>query len=114
MGWIQDKRRWRTHKRRTAALPAPYREVADALERYVMMFGPGDGPNVLRMCDDLADLLEQAAADGTPMRALVGDDPVDFAEEFLRGYPDGSWVTKERARLARAVDQAVDTDRRSS
>ncbi|GAA1899604.1 DUF1048 domain-containing protein [Lapillicoccus jejuensis] len=113
MGWIQDKRRWRAYKRRTAALPAPYRETADALERYFMMFGPGDGPNVLRLCDDLVDLLEQAAADGTPVRAVVGEDPVDFADEFLRGYPDGSWVTRERTRLTTAIDRAT-TDRSPS
>ena len=36
-----------------------------------------------------------------------GDDPVGFAEEFLRNYADGQWIRKERAQLVAAVDAAV-------
>ena len=34
------------------------------------------------MIEDLADLFERAAADGTPIREIVGDDPVEFVETF--------------------------------
>jgi DNA-binding ferritin-like protein (Dps family) len=44
---------------------------------------------LLLMLGDLADLFEQSAADGTPIRAIVGDDPVEFAETFMRNYAGG-------------------------
>ena len=55
-----------------------------------MCFGPGDGDTASSMFEDLADLFEQSAANGTPVRAIVGEDPVEFAEAFLRNYPEGS------------------------
>ena len=42
------------------------------------------------MFEDLADLFEQGAADGTPIREIVGEDPVEFAETFSQNYADGS------------------------
>jgi hypothetical protein len=53
-----------------------------------MYFGPADGDSPASMFGDLADLFEQAAADGTPIRA-VGEDPVEFADACLRNYPRG-------------------------
>ena len=46
------------------------------------------------MLEDLADLFEQAAADGTPIREIVGEDPVEFAETFLQNYSKGSGSTR--------------------
>ena len=40
------------------------------------------------------------------MRALVGEDPLEFAEAFLANYPEG-WMSKERRRLADAIDRAA-------
>lgn len=40
---IGDKRRWREYKARTRQLPANYRTAVEAVERYVMHFGPMDG-----------------------------------------------------------------------
>ena len=36
------------------------------------------------MFEDLADLFEQAAADATPIREIVGEDPVEFVDAFAR------------------------------
>jgi DNA-binding ferritin-like protein (Dps family) len=69
--------------------------------------GLGDGDSILSMLDDLADLYEQGAADGTPGREIVGEDPVEFAEAFLRNYPAGQWITRERERLTRAIERAA-------
>lgn len=108
MGWIGQKRRYRQYKARTARLPANYRAAVDALERYLMYFGPsGQADSLQSMLDDLADLFEQSAADDTPVRAIVGEAPVEFAEEFLRNYPGGSWISKERERLSDAIDRAA-------
>ena len=61
------------------------------------------------MFEDLADLFEQAAADGTSIRAIVGDDPVGFVETFLATYSDGQWIAKERQRLIDAIDRVAGT-----
>ena len=52
------------------------------------------GDVLMSMLEDLADLFEQSAANGTPIRAIVGEDPVEFAETFLRNYAEGhdAWV----------------------
>ena len=41
---------------------------------------------IVKMFGDFADLWERAAADGTPVRAIVGEDPVEFAETFAQTY----------------------------
>jgi DNA-binding ferritin-like protein (Dps family) len=64
---------------------------------------------MLQMFGDLVDLLERAAADGQPIRDLVGNDPTDFVETFIDAYRGhgNSFVEKERAKLVGAVDSAV-------
>ena len=85
------------------------------LERYLLYAGGvAKGDVLVQMLEDLADLMEQAAVDRTPVRAIVGDDPVAFADDFLSNYSDGQWVNRERARLsdsiaaAEAAEQAGD------
>ena len=58
-----------------------------------MYFGRTDGDSAASMFEDLADLFEQSAANGTPIREIVGDDPVEFAEAFAQNYPKGSGCT---------------------
>jgi DNA-binding ferritin-like protein (Dps family) len=109
---IGPKRRWRAYKARTRQLPENYRTAIDAVERYVMYLGGGrgDGPSWDSMLEDLADLFEQSAANGTPIREVVGEDPVEFIEAFLQNYPEGQWVTRERERLVRAIERAAGED----
>lgn len=111
---IGDKKHWKQYKARTAALPTSHRTAIDGIERYLMYTGPNDGEQLMRMLDDLADLFEQSAADGTSVRAVVGDDPIAFAEEFKANYGIGSWLSKEQQRLVDAIDKAdadqADTD----
>ncbi|MEV6866851.1 DUF1048 domain-containing protein [Streptosporangium subroseum] len=104
-GPLEDKRRYRQYKARTDQLPANYHTAIDALQRYMQFFGPSDQPDsLLAMLEDLADLFEQSAADGTPIREVVGEDPAEFAEAFLANYPGGSWIRRERERLGNAID----------
>ena len=81
---IGDKRRWREYKARVRRLPPNYRTAVDAIERYLMHFGSMDGDSAASLFEDVADLFEQAAADGTPIREIVGEDPVEFTETFVR------------------------------
>jgi DNA-binding ferritin-like protein (Dps family) len=107
-GNFGDKKRWREYKARKKRLPANYRAAIEALERYLTYFGAiTKGDVLMSMLEDLADLFEQSAANGTPIRAVVGDDPVEFAETFLRNYAEGQWINKERARLTEAIDRAT-------
>ncbi|MGB7050244.1 MAG: DUF1048 domain-containing protein [Acidimicrobiales bacterium] len=103
-GWTEQKRRYRQYKARTEQLPANYHTAIDALERYMEFFGPSKGDSLLPMLEDLADLFEQSAANATPVRAIVGENPVEFAEAFLRNYPEGQWISRERERLTNAID----------
>ena len=109
-GWIEQKRRYRQYKARTKQLPANYYTAIDALERYMQYFGPGKANSLLSMLEDLADLFEQSAANGTPIREVVGEDPVEFAEAFLRNYPEGQWISRERERLTNAIERAAGED----
>lgn len=105
---IGDKRRWREYKARTRQLPANYRAAIDAVERYLMYTGgPDNADSAAQMFEDLADLFEQAAADGTPVREIVGADPAEFVETFVQNYKTPGWIARERERLVRTIEDAA-------
>jgi DNA-binding ferritin-like protein (Dps family) len=105
---IGEKGQWRQYKARARQLPASYRAAVDALERYLTYFGTGgDGT---AMYADLVDLFEQSAANRTPIRQIVGEDPVEFVETFVRNYPKGKWIIRERERLTEAIERAADEE----
>ena len=104
---IGDKRRWREYKARTKRLPDNYRAAVEAIERYLMYFGAVDGDSAASVFEDVADLFEQAAADGTPIREIVGEDPVEFVDALVRNYEKGGYVTRERERLTNAIARAA-------
>ncbi|MFI6793991.1 hypothetical protein [Streptosporangium canum] len=67
------------------------------------------------MFEDLADLFEQAAADGTPIREIVGEDPVEFVEHGVmpgrlllaacqRRRQDGDGPISERLAMVDAMN----------
>ena len=106
-GPLEQKKQYRQYRARIEALPEPYGTVAKALQRYFMYYsGVTDGETALKMFSDFADLWERAAADGTPVRAIVGDDPVEFADTFAQAYTGKRWIDKERARLTKAIEDA--------
>jgi len=104
---IGPKKEWRRYKARKAALPEDYRTVLDAVQRYTYYRGPVTGDAIMSLLEDLIDVFEQAAAGGTPIQDLVGEDPVGFAEGFIDNYRDSDWVAKERQRLTDAVEKAT-------
>ena len=108
---IGPKKRWRAYKARVRQLPENYRTAVDAIERYLMHFVPADGDSVASEFEDLADLFERAAADGTPIREIVGDDPAEFVEAFAQTYAKGGYVPdRERNRLTSAIARAAGGD----
>jgi DNA-binding ferritin-like protein (Dps family) len=106
-GSLEQKKQYKHDKARIEGLPEPYASAALAMHRYFMYYGGlTDGETVVTMFGDLADLWERAAVDETPVRAIVGDDPVEFAETFARAYTGKHWIDKERARLVKAIEDA--------
>jgi DNA-binding ferritin-like protein (Dps family) len=103
---IGDKKRWRQYRARVKAMPTSYRDAVDALQHYLMYFGPADGDSAATMFEDLADLFERAAADGTPIHEIVGDNPVEFIDAFAANYKSGGWVTREQQKLIDAIARA--------
>jgi DNA-binding ferritin-like protein (Dps family) len=84
--------------------------AVEAFERYLMYFGAVDAESAASLFEDLADLFEQAAADGTPIREIVGEDPVEFIETLIQNYDRGGYVARERERLTSAIDRAEEED----
>ena len=104
---IGPKRQWWQYKAHVRQLPASYRTAVEALERYWNYCGTGGDGAASSMFEDLVDLFEQSAANGTPIREIVGEDPVEFLESFRRNYPDGPWRIRERDRLINTIDRAA-------
>ncbi len=102
---VGDKRQWREYKSRAKNLPENYRTALDAFERYLNYCGAGDDGTA--MYGDLIDLFEQSAANGTPIREIVGEDPVEFIETFVQNYPKGQWIIRERERLTNSIARAA-------
>lgn len=109
-GSFAEKKQYNADMARMDALPEPYRVAAKALQRYfTYSAGFTDGATLSRMLTDHVDLWERAAVDGTPVRDVVGEDPVEFAETFARAYAGKEWIDKERKRLTSAIDSAAAT-----
>lgn len=107
-GSLEQKREYRRYRARLDTLPEPHAAAAKALHRYFMYNGGAvmDGEVTLTMMSDFVDLWERAVADGTPVRAIVGEDPVEFADAFVLAYAGKRWIDKERARLTTAIEDA--------
>lgn len=106
-GPLEQKKQYRQDMARIEALPEPWQKAAKGVHRYVMYAGGiTDGDALTRMVTGLADLFESAAADGTPVHAIVADDPVGFAEDFAASYAGRQWIDKERARLRQTIADA--------
>jgi DNA-binding ferritin-like protein (Dps family) len=71
-----------------------------------MYLGPLDGESAASLLEDVADLFERAAADGTAVRDIVGEEPVEFVEALVDNYEKGGYVVRERARLTQAIERA--------
>lgn len=104
---IDEKRRYRQYRARVEKLPPSYRSAVEAFGHYFMYFAPDKGDELMAMLEDLADLFDESAASGTSIRAIVGDDPVEFADAFRRNYPMGQWIVRQQERLASAIENSV-------
>ena len=108
IGSHQQKKQYKQQQARVKQLPAGHRQAQEAIERYLTYRGGlSNGGELLQMLEDLIELMEQAVADGTALKDVIGEDPVDFAEEFLANYTDSQWINKEKARLRKSIDHVT-------
>ncbi|MBM7767804.1 MULTISPECIES: DUF1048 domain-containing protein [Glutamicibacter] len=106
-GSLEQKKQYKQSLARLKELPQPYAKAAAGLQRYLMnQSGITDAETMISMYSDLADLFEGAAANGTSLRELLGEDPAEFADDFAQAYGGKRWTDKERARLAQAISEA--------
>lgn len=106
-GSLEQKRQYREYKAQLKELPGSYRTAAEAMDRYLMRAsGIADGETMMNMLTDLMGLFAEHAAAGTPIRDVFGDDPVEFAEDFIANYAEGSWLRKERSLLTETIARA--------
>ncbi|WP_432570711.1 DUF1048 domain-containing protein [Kineococcus sp. SYSU DK005] len=104
VGGIGDKKRWRQYEARVQALSSNHEAAVEALERYLRhraLITKGDVLVDLHV--ELVEAFERAAAQGTPIREVVGGDPVRFAEALLSKHAAGGWIEQERQRLVAAI-----------
>lgn len=107
-GSLEQKKQYKQHMARIEALPKAYADAVKALNRYFMYYGViSDGDTLTTMIGDHTDLWERAAVDGISVRDVVGNDPIEFAEAFVRAYVHKEWIDKERLRLTKAIDAAA-------
>ena len=111
---IGDKREWREYKARMRALPEPYRIAVDGIERYLFHFGAVESDTSIAIFSDVADIFERAAADGTPIREIVGDDPSVFVDALIDNYEKGGYVAREKKRLADSITAAEEAQARGA
>ncbi|SMD25922.1 DUF1048 domain-containing protein [Kibdelosporangium aridum] len=104
---IGPKRRWRQYKARVKGLPPNYRTAVEAIERYMMHWVPAESDSDASRFEHLAEVFEQAAADGTPIREIVGENPVEFVDAFVQNYSEGGYVpARARKQLVDAIARA--------
>ena len=106
-GSLEQKKQYKQSLARLKELPQPYAKAAAGLQHHLMnQSGITDAETMISMYSDLADLFEGAAANGTSLRELLGEDPAEFADDFAQAYGGKRWTDKERARLAQAISEA--------
>ena len=97
-GSLEQQKQYRQYVSRIDALRSRTGAAAKAVQRYLMYYGGvTDGETVVTMMGDHVELWERAAVDGAPVRGIVGDDPVEFAETFAQAYSGKQWIDRERA-----------------
>jgi len=107
---IGDKRRWRQYKARVKQLPPNYRATVEAIERYLNYAGGLDAEGAFSLLEDVTELFERAAADGTPIREIVGENPMEFVDALIQNYSKGGYIAKQRERLISDINRAAGED----
>ncbi|TXG92262.1 DUF1048 domain-containing protein [Rhodococcus rhodnii] len=106
-----EKKLYKQHTARAKQLPEGHRAALEAVRRYVWLFPSNRGGALMPLLDDLLVLFEESAENGVGVADIVGDDPVEFAEAFLRNYSQDLWLYRERDRLTNTIDTIARAER---
>ncbi|HBF74219.1 MAG TPA: hypothetical protein DDW71_03070 [Lactobacillus sp.] len=101
---IGDKKRYKQFKQEVEALPKAYAETFNALQSYIWNFAKNGA--MMDVLEEMLHMFQESAAEKVPVNQLIGDDPVDFAENIMAQYPDELWLIKYRTRLREQVKKA--------
>ncbi|EFS00943.1 conserved hypothetical protein, partial [Listeria seeligeri FSL S4-171] len=72
-----------------------------AIETYLWSFAKGAG--MFYVLKNVLEMFENAAADNLELKAVVGDDLAEFADNLLLEYPEETWLDKERKKLRKSM-----------
>jgi DNA-binding ferritin-like protein (Dps family) len=96
--WREEKREYRELQARVKALPADYEKTYKAIQSYC--YNTGLINNDWQRFTDLLDLFEVSAADGFPVKNIVGGDVAEFCDVFFdKEGGNVGWLDKQRQAL---------------
>lgn len=104
IGGIEDKKDWRAMEARAKALPADYRMVYEEIKHY-MWTSSGMLGSSLDVFRGLLELLEEGAANGSPVLDITGPDVAAFCDELVRG--EKTYAQAAREKLNRTIAQKL-------
>ena len=96
---------WRASTRHAPNSPCGLPHGSRGFERYMNISACWTATTPVD-CSTTSLISSSGRSGGTPVREIVGKDPVEFAEAFVRNYPAGQWIVRERDRLTSAIDRA--------
>lgn len=94
VGDLNEKKRYRDAEKRALALPREYSQAYKDIKTYLWSVS---GVMSIEPLVSLADLLEEAAADGKKVVDITGPDVATFADELAKG--ETSWKDQQREKL---------------
>lgn len=93
VGDLNEKKRYRDAEKRAIALPREYSEAYKRIKEYLWN---GSGVMTIDPLVSLADILEEAAANGRKVTDITGPDVAAFADELVRGEPSYQDTQREK------------------
>ncbi|MBF2460089.1 DUF1048 domain-containing protein [Listeria seeligeri] len=97
----EEKRDYKLYKKRIATLPEDYQTAMKAIETYLWSFAKGAG--MFYVLKNVLEMFENAVTDNLELKAVVGDDLAEFADNLLLEYPEETWLDKERKKLRKSM-----------
>lgn len=93
---IESKCEYKESMDRVKKLPEDYQYVFKKIQSHMWNFASGAGYDMMVIHNDLIDLFEESALNGSDVLEVTGDDVASFCEELLRNastYTE-DWRTK--------------------
>ncbi|MDR2566954.1 MAG: DUF1048 domain-containing protein [Bifidobacteriaceae bacterium] len=109
LDWLRrvrrEKREWRAHERRVAALPEDYRAVMKLIEKYLWNFAAD--AQMIPVLYGIRELFEEGAAAGRPVLEVTGPDVAAFAGNVLAESQAATWTGKKGEELNARIRAAL-------